>query len=84
MASQLRRPTTRTFRNTTRAAVRPQVLDSVIENERRSTDAEGTSLKSDVQAPVQVQSLASAGGTTSQFQSRQVYDSVFQWLKDTF
>jgi pimeloyl-ACP methyl ester carboxylesterase len=48
------------------------------------TDTEGTALKSAVQSPVQVRTLDQPGGTTSWFQNKQVTDSIFQWLKDTF
>jgi pimeloyl-ACP methyl ester carboxylesterase len=49
-----------------------------------SSEMEGNSIKNGVQTPVQVQVLSQTGGTTSWFQNKQVADSVFQWLKDTF
>jgi pimeloyl-ACP methyl ester carboxylesterase len=48
------------------------------------TEAEGNTLKAVVQTPVQVRILAQAGGTASWLQNKQVTDSIYQWLKDTF
>jgi len=49
-----------------------------------STEAQGNTVKSAVQNPVQVRVVAQAGGTTSWLQNKQVSDSIDQWLKDTF
>ena len=48
------------------------------------TEAEGNTLKAAVQPPVQVRVVTQAGGTASWLQNKQVSDSIYQWLKDTF
>jgi len=48
------------------------------------SEAEGNTLKADVQPPVQVRVVTQAGGTVSWLQNKQVSDAIDQWLKDTF
>jgi len=48
------------------------------------TETEGNTLKAAVQTPVQVRVVSQAGGTASWLQNKQVSDSIYQWLKDTF
>lgn len=49
-----------------------------------SSEAEGNSVIGAVQTPAQVRALSKTGGTASWIQDKQVTDSIFQWLKDTF
>jgi alpha-beta hydrolase superfamily lysophospholipase len=48
------------------------------------TEAQGNTLKTAVQPPVQVRVVAQTGGTASWLQNKQVSDAIYQWLKDSF
>jgi len=47
-------------------------------------DSDGNAVKNAVQTPVQIRVVPVSGGTSFWFQNKQVTDSVFQWLMDTF
>jgi len=48
------------------------------------TESEGNTLKAAVQNPVRVSVVPQTGGTASWLQNKQVSDSIYQWLKETF